>query len=77
MSSLAFVIVACTALAGSPHRDHCREIKVPVVVDTLPMACVAKGQEYVASHPELFEDADVIAFGCAKRGQEANAGVTK
>jgi hypothetical protein len=74
MTPLAFVITVCSALAGSPHRDHCTEIRVPVVVDALPTSCVAKAQEYIASNPERFEEADIISFGCVRRTQVANAG---
>jgi len=77
VSSLAFVIVACSALAGSPHRDQCREIHVPVTADAPPLACMARGQEFVASHPEAFEGVDVIAFGCAERAPQANTGQTQ
>lgn len=75
MSALAMVFLVCTALAGSEYRDHCEEIRVPVVVDTLPTSCVAKAQEYIATHPERFPDeASIVSWGCVRRDNQKDKG---
>jgi hypothetical protein len=73
MPPLALVIMVCSALSGSPFRDHCDEIRVPMFGDLLPTSCVAKAQEYIASHPDRFEDADVVSFGCVRRDKPSSA----
>ena len=67
MIPLVLVIIACQALPGSPYRDHCQQMKIPMVVPAIPTACVAKAQEVIAQKREFFEDADIVSIGCERR----------
>lgn len=67
MMPLVLVIVACQALPWSQYRDHCTEMRIKMVVSSLPNACVAKAQEVIAEKREFFEDADIHRIGCERR----------